>query len=222
LVVEKALAEVGTDTHEKRVKYWTSALGRPVTFEEIAKLAWCGGFALWALHEAGLGLDKLWHIGSGFLLQQPHPLPVTHSPQPGDIGYQASPFQHHFVIQSVDGNQVHSIDGNQPDVARRTRTISQALTFYSIAPLLALVGAADTLPAVGPQLRQPVAPAAIQHCVNNLIMKHLLDLGVPNLLTVDGKIGPLSEAAIRWAQGVLGLPQTGNPDDATCRGLGLT
>jgi len=220
-VVARALAEVGPDTHEKRVKYWTSALGRLVTFAEIAKLAWCGGFALWALHEEGLGLDKLWQIGHGFLLQQPHVLSPTHSPQPGDIGYQASPFQHHFIVERAEGNIIHSVDGNQPDVARRTRVVSPALTFYSIAPLLAAVGVADTIPAPAHELPHEATPAEVQHAVNNLIMTRLLD-GPPNLLTVDGIIGPKSVAALQWAQRELGVPVTGAADYATKKALGLT
>lgn len=213
-VVARALAEVGPDTQDKRVRYWESALGRPVTFGEIQHLAWCGGFALCMLHEEGLALDKLWQIRHGFLLQQPHPLPITHSPQPGDIGYQDAPFRHHFIIERVDGNIVHSVDGNQPDVARRMRVISPALAFYSIAGLLPV---SDTIPAP----RLSASPAEVQHAVNNLIMTKLLDTP-PNLLTVDGIIGPKTESALRWAQRELGVPVTGHADDATQKALGLT
>ena len=101
-IVAAAVAELGPDTHEKRVKYWSSALGRPVTYQEVASLAWCGGFALYALHAAGVALDVLWHLGSGFLLQPPHPLRVTHSPLPGDLGYVDKPFQHHLICEAAE------------------------------------------------------------------------------------------------------------------------
>ena len=146
-VVAAAVSHIGPDDHEKRIGYWESALGYEIHhFAEIAKLAWCGGFALACLHEAGLALDVHWRIGLGFLLCKPHPLPVTAHPQPGDIGYQNVPFQHHFVVQRVDGQTVHSIDGNQPDVRRRERQMGPKLTFYSIEPYIKLATLRDMPP----------------------------------------------------------------------------
>ena len=220
-IVEWARGEVGPDTHEKRVRYWTSALGRPVTYAEVASLAWCGGFALCALHEGGVGIDIRWVIGKGFLLQPPRPLPVVTVPKPGDIGYQDKPFAHHFVVDSVEGSLVHTIEGNQPDVRRKTRSLTPAVTYYSIDPLLALTAAGNALTSPGSLVLRHTTAAEVQHAVNNLIMKHVQDLAVPSLLTVDGRIGPKSAAAIAWAQGVLGIHQTGNPDAATCEALGL-
>jgi hypothetical protein len=217
-VVDAAVAELGADTHEKRIRYWESALGYEIHhFEEIAKLAWCGGFALYCLHTAGLALDVHWRIGAGFLLQKPHPLPRIAIPLPGDIGYLDKPFQHHFVVESVDGDTVHSVDGNQPDVRRKTRSLhAPTLTFFSIAPFLGV-----ELPSPSdPPPKHWTTPAEVQHAVNNLIVRHPLD-NPPGLLTVDGIIGPKSEAAIKWAQQELGIPVTGNPDAATCRALGL-
>lgn len=220
-VVDWALSQVGPDTHEKRVAYWTSALGRPVTFGEIEKLAWCGGFALCALHEAGLGLDVHWAIGKGFLLQPPHPLPTVKIPLPGDIGYQGSPFQHHFIVEAVDGSLVHSVDGNQPDVRRKTRALSPSLTFYSIHPLLIAAGAPFELPAPGSDVRHWTGPAEVQHALNSLMLAHPLDHSF-GLLTVDGIIGPKSTEALKWAQRLLKVTVTGLPDDATSRALGLS
>lgn len=220
-VVDAAVGELGPDRHDKRVKYWESALGREVTYESIASLAWCGGFALWALHQAELGRDVLWRIGAGFLLQSPHPLPRVKVPEPGDIGYLDQPFQHHFVVEVVDGTLVHSIDGNQPDVRRKTRSLSPNLAFFSIEPLLALAAADDSLPSPGAPRVRYATPAEVQHATNNLIMRHLAD-APPTLLTVDGKIGPKSVAAIEWAQRRLGITVTGKPDAATCAALGLS
>ena len=221
-VVDAAIAELGPDTHEKRIKYWESALGYEIHhFEEIAKLAWCGGFALYCLHEAGLAKDVKWRIGAGFLLQAPHPLSRVAVPLPGDIGYLDKPFQHHFVVESVDGDLVHSVDGNQPDVRRKTRAIhTPTLTFFSIAPFLP----ASELPSPSrppPAPSSTPRPADIQHAVNSLIMKHLGD-HPPTLLTVDGIIGPKSHAAIEWAQRTLHLPVTGEADLQTCLALGLS
>lgn len=220
-VVDAAVAEIGPDKHDKRVKYWESALGREVTYESIASLAWCGGFALWCLHEAGLGKDVLWRIGAGFLLQPPHPLPRVKVPEPGDIGYLDKPFQHHFVVESVDGALVFSVDGNQPDVRRKTRSFSPGLVFFSIEPLLALAGCQSDLPSpAAPRVRHST-PAEVQHAMNSLMLAHPLDQQF-SLLTVDGIIGPKSTAVLKWAQRLLKVPVTGNPDAATCRALGLT
>jgi hypothetical protein len=205
-VVAAAAAEIGPDTHEKRVKYWADALGRPVTYAEISKPAWCGIFALWCLHQAGLDTDEHWKIGAGFLLQNPHPMHLTTSPQPGDIGYIASPFQHHFVVESVDATHVHSIDGNQPDIRRQSRALSSRIAFYSIASLLAAAGEPDEQ--LGP------TPASMQHALNTLILARP-DASPPPLLTVDGIFGPKSTAALRWAE-------TLQLDDATRKGLGLS
>ncbi len=219
-IIDAASAEIGPFDQGKVDRYWEDVLP-PNEYHPGMKQAWCGVFALYSLHCAGLALDKHWRFGLGFLLTQPHPLSPTKTPQPGDIGYQASPFQHHFIVESVDGNLVHSIDGNQPDVRRKTRVISPALTFYSIAPLLAAAGDrdADTNPGIG--IIHRTTPAEVQHAVNNLIVAQH-GMSPPALLTVDGIIGPKSEAAIKWAQTVLGVPVTGLPDDATCRALGLS
>lgn len=215
-VVAAAAGEIGPDTPEKRVKYWADALGRPVTYAEISHPAWCGIFALWCLHQAGLDTDEHWQIGKGFLLQSPHPMHLTTSPQPGDVGYIASPFQHHFIVESVDDTRVHSIDGNQPDIRRQSRALSPHIVFYSIASLLAL----DALPAPSARPVSWTQPATVQHALNTLILARP-DAAPPPLLTVDGIIGPKSEAALRWAQALLSVPVTGSPDNATCIALGL-
>lgn len=204
-VVEFAAAEIGPDTPDKRVKYWADALGRPVTYAEISHPAWCGIFALWCLHQAGLDTDEHWQIGKGFLLQNPHPMHLTTDPQPGDIGYIAAPFQHHFIVESVDATNVHSIDGNQPDIRRQSRPLGSHIVFYSIAGLLALAGEPDE--PLGP------TPAGIQHALNTLILAHP-DASPPALLRVDGIFGPKSTTALRWAEAL-------TLDDATRATLGL-
>lgn len=217
-VVDAAVAELGANTHEKRIKYWESALGYEIHhFEEISKLAWCGGFALYCLHTAGLALDVHWRIGAGFLLQKPHPLRAVAVPLPGDIGYLDKPFQHHFIVESVEGDLVISIDGNQPDVRRRSRQLhTPTLTFFSIAPFL---GSELPSPSQPPPPNRPT-PAVVQHALNSLMLKHPLehDFG---LLTVDGIIGPKSQQALRWAQQILHIPISGQIDAATLDALGL-
>lgn len=144
-IIDAAAAEIGPYDRAKVDKYWLEVLP-PGQYAPGLKLAWCGAFALYCLHRAGLALDKHWALGKGFLLVPPHVLTTIKHPEPGDIGYLAQPFQHHFVVESVSGDLVHSIDGNQPDVARRTRKL-ESCVYYSIAPLLA---ASDTEPSPAP------------------------------------------------------------------------
>lgn len=219
-IIDAASAEIGPFDQSKVDRYWKDVLP-PGQYQPGIKKAWCGAFALYCLHRAGLDTGEHWKWGAGFLLQNPHPLHVTKAPLPGDIGYQSAPFQHHFVVELVSGNLVHSIDGNQPDVRRKTRVISSALTFFSIAPLLAVAGDSDADTSPGMGIIHRATPAEVQHALNNLVMARP-HASPPPLLTVDGVIGPKSTAALEWAQRELGVPVTGNPDDATCRALGLS
>jgi len=59
----------------------------------------------------------------------------------------------------------------------------------------------------------PPDPKAVQTALNNA--------GYQPPLTVDGVIGPLSQAAISWFQASQGLPQTGQVDSATRKALGV-
>lgn len=102
---------------------------------------WCGIFALRSLHQAGLALDRHWIDGKGFILTGVHPLPTTKDPQPGDLIYIDQPFQHQGIVESIDGDTVHTVDGNTRNaVAEHDRPRSTITAFYSIAPLLQEVG----------------------------------------------------------------------------------
>jgi hypothetical protein len=126
-VVEIARAELGLSDASK---YWRDVLTSGPPYPPH----WCGAFALWCLRQAGL-TDWHWEIGKGFLWR----LRRTTEPQPGDIGYQDQPFQHHFVVADVGQHTIASIDGNQgsPGVQERHRALSNpGLVFFSIEPLL--------------------------------------------------------------------------------------
>ncbi|WP_439581599.1 eCIS core domain-containing protein [Dyadobacter bucti] len=93
--------------------------------------SWCGIFSVWAHKRAGKDIGT-WQIGKGVsafgTLQQ------TSSPQPGDIGYIDQPYQHHCIIVKVDGNNVHSIDGNSglySEVKENTRPLSTYTGFFT-------------------------------------------------------------------------------------------
>jgi hypothetical protein len=100
---------------------------------------WCGAFALWCIHQAGLGLELRWMFGPphyGFLYN----LPITHAPQPGDVAYLDKPYQHHAIVIEVEGETVHTIDGNQgaeSPIKAHSLPLSHWTAFYSIEPLLA-------------------------------------------------------------------------------------
>jgi hypothetical protein len=124
-VVAIALGELGQQNPDR---YWSDVQPRL----EGTQAAWCGGFALWVLRQAGL-TDWPWEVGKGFCYR----LPTTRAPQPGDIAYFRE-LQHHAIVESVDAQHVHTIDGNQrgETVARRSRPRSDVAAFYSIEPLL--------------------------------------------------------------------------------------
>ena len=97
-----------------------------------AKLpSWCGIFSVWAHKKAGKDIGT-WQIGKG--VSAFGTIKQTSSPQAGDIGYIDQPFQHHCIIVKVDGNNVHSIDGNSglySEVKENTRPLSTYTGFFT-------------------------------------------------------------------------------------------
>ena len=109
--------------------YWISC-GLPGD----TKKEWCGVFCLWALHEAGVAEDVKWISGLGFCEVQ-H-LARTKAPLPGDVAYFPSPYQHHAVVVSLEGDTLTTVDGNQPDVKERVRVSPKDVVYYSIEKFL--------------------------------------------------------------------------------------
>lgn len=100
-------------------------------------LDWCGMFALRSLQKAGLARGVRWIVGSGFI--SPLGLPQVSAPQPGDVVFVPSPFQHQAVVVSYEPatGMVTSIDGNQPGIEPRVRFVKNGnIQFYSIQPLI--------------------------------------------------------------------------------------
>lgn len=133
-VVKAAASQLGVQNPDK---YW--ALVNPGLVS--SGKAWCGGFALWVLKQAGLAPNMLWHTNQnreGYGFAEVYRLPKTKNPQPGDIAYYDQPFQHHAIVTANDGRTVSTIDGNQAGntVAPRERPLSSATAYYSIQPLL--------------------------------------------------------------------------------------
>lgn len=129
-VVKIARGEIGPQNPDK---YWSVV--QPKLMGQPTKIAWCGGNALWVLHQAGL-TDEPWDVGHGFASRL---LKTTKDPKPGDIAYFDQPFQHHAIVEKVEGDQLYTIDGNQSpgeQVLPRIRQKSAATAFYSIQSLI--------------------------------------------------------------------------------------
>lgn len=135
-IVAQAASQIGTTDPSP---YWLDAYGSvPST-----KLAWCGVFALWVLRMVGLTARK-WVSGKGFIFvddaghtaAKPY-LPIVKSPAMGDIAYFDKPLQHYALVEEVDGDTVHLIAGNTPNVGRQKTTLSSGkAVFFSVQPLL--------------------------------------------------------------------------------------
>lgn len=128
-VISIARSQIGQGKGDEWKKYMQGV----VTHPPGQRVSWCGIFATWVLHQAGLTSEK-WIYGKGIsrLLKQ------TNNPKPGDILYIDQPYQHHGIVERIDGNTVYSIDGNSPGgvVAPRKRDMSEITAFYSIGPLI--------------------------------------------------------------------------------------
>ena len=124
-----AARELGSTDWEKYLQGVT--LQSPDT-----KPYWCGIFALWSIHKAGYACDVKWDLasGRGFLYR----LPLTSQPKPGDLGYLHA-YQHHAIIEKVEGDLIHTIDGNSgaapTRVLRNVRPRSAFAFFYDTSPL---------------------------------------------------------------------------------------
>jgi hypothetical protein len=141
-VVRLALQEVGKPDAETIRGYHSGALGRAHVGKQ---LEWCGLFCLHMLHEAGLAKSVFWRLGGGFCEEQR--LQRVKLPEPGDVIYYHTPFQHHALVHSVDldAGTFSSIDGNQAGdtvVLRTGIPLTKPTCFYSIEKFLT----ADTDP----------------------------------------------------------------------------
>ena len=129
-IVAAARAEVGAGDIPK---YWKSC-GIVAPFPKY----WCGGFALWAIHQAGVALDVKWKLALGFCEVQG--LRRTKTPEPGDVAYTDAPWQHHAIVESFVDGMVSTIDGNQgppqPVKRKAPRPVPPGMVFYSIDKFL--------------------------------------------------------------------------------------
>lgn len=141
-IVEIAEAEVGSVDWQK---YQSDAA--PV-YPVGTRKSWCGIFVLWCYRQAGL-ISWRWKDGYGFIYRIGFEY-ETKSPKPGDVGYVAQPYQHHFLVKRVNGDTVECIDGNSgptPGVVKeRTRSLGDtSVRYFSIETLI--TERSDTEPA---------------------------------------------------------------------------
>lgn len=116
-------------------EYWADVLPVGTALRDYPP-EWCGGFCLFALHRAELGLDVFWR--GGFAAKHLRVRPVGELPEPGDVAY-FTRNQHHAIVESVDATArtFDSIDGNQPAILRHAgRSLDVVHAFYSISPLI--------------------------------------------------------------------------------------
>jgi hypothetical protein len=135
-IVAQAASQLGSTDPSP---YWLDAFGSVPSLP----LSWCGVFALWVLRMVGL-TDRKWISGKGFLYvddaghssSKPY-LPIVKLPAAGDIAYFDKPYQHYALVEEVNGDTVHLIAGNTPNVGRQKAVLSSPrVVFFSVAPLL--------------------------------------------------------------------------------------
>ena len=129
-VISKARKELGTTEHppgSNRQKYG------PSTY-------WCSLFATWVWRKSGVNIPQYAFTGDVYTWGQQHHLAYGKNSldqvRPGDVllfgtGPQNTNTSTHIgIVESVDGNTVHTIEGNSGDAVRRqTHTLSSS-TFY--------------------------------------------------------------------------------------------
>lgn len=133
-VVQAAANEAAAYGDAPRVElYWeTSGLRAPFPKQ------WCGAFAEWALRQADLPVHPwvIWNgHEAGFIY--PSHLRVTSTPEPGDVMYIDIPWRHHGIVEFVDAEGVHTIEGNTPGITRHVHPLgTPGVVYFSIAPLV--------------------------------------------------------------------------------------
>jgi peptidoglycan hydrolase-like protein with peptidoglycan-binding domain len=76
--------------------------------------SWCGHFAMWAYKNNGINVGD-WVAGKGpsslYTTLTPQDA-TTYTPRPGDIAYAGAHSQHYAIVVRVEGQTIHTIDGN--------------------------------------------------------------------------------------------------------------
>jgi hypothetical protein len=97
--------------------------------------SWCGALILWAMRQVGLSSA---HWKAGLALPGQLKLPITKSPQVGDIAY-FTKYQHQATVSEVLGSGVYAIlNGNAAGgaITETETSTGKVAAFYSIQPLI--------------------------------------------------------------------------------------
>ncbi len=84
--------------------------GEVKTGKRDAMPSWCGIFAFWSLHKAGIPMP-MWQLGKAFLPPE-SAYPKEHVPKPGDIAYKHLRSHFGLVVGMEGSNRVKSVNGN--------------------------------------------------------------------------------------------------------------
>lgn len=139
-VLEVAQSQVGVQEHPKgsnkgeQVEKYLSAVGLPGGY------SWCMAFVQWCFKEASI---KFPFVSAGVLSVWAHTLSYhTLNPKPGDVFIMefAHGLGHTGIVESIEGDFIHTIEGNTNDdgsregyeVARRKRNKSSILGYIRI------------------------------------------------------------------------------------------
>jgi hypothetical protein len=92
--------------------------------------SWCGIFAVYCIKKSGIDIGN-WQMGKG--VSSFGKLKQTDSPQAGDIAYMDA-HQHHAIVVKVEGDVVHTIDGNsglKSEITENQRPIKAFRGFFT-------------------------------------------------------------------------------------------
>lgn len=134
-IVEIAMSQ---EENEDPTEYWLDVGCNPVAMIKARK-HWCGAFALWCWHQAGILVGVNWLIGSGLSHSQ-FGLTLTSDPQPGDLAYFTTN-QHYAIVAEASPGMVCLVNGNSRNKDNRVgptkvvineRPRAVVKSFYSI------------------------------------------------------------------------------------------
>jgi hypothetical protein len=219
-IVRIAAAEIGPQGKgsPQVYAYWRDVLPPAWSDAQVKLYAktkeWCGGFALWCIRRAGLAQGTQWLDGIGFVgPAKLRRLTIVETPLPGDVAITPVPFWHHAIVERCDAATLVTIDGNQPDVRRKTRPRPPGtkITYYSIDRFIK--AEEITLPDVPPLNLATIRRGSTGNDVKTLQMRLAI--------SVDGSFGPVTEAAVIAFQKTAGLVADGVVGPKTWAALGL-
>lgn len=220
-IVRIAKGQIGPQTKgsPEVVAYWRDVVPPTWSDAQVRQYAkskeWCGGFALWCIRQAGLAQGTHWQDGLGFVgPARLRRLSIVETPEPGDVAIVPYGNWHHAIVEACDATTLITIDGNQPDVRRKTRPrpAPSRMSYYSIDRFIKAeeITLPDIPALVLPTLRRGSAEFGAVRTLQTRLS-----------LVVDGNFGSKTEAAVKAFQAARGLRPDGIVGPKTWAALGL-